>query len=193
MTPAGNYYDKFAAKNPLVRYMMRGFRQSIAELMTGVEYSTLLEVGCGEGYILDLLRPVRAWGLDLDLPILQEARRRYPTAGYMVADGGGLPLPNKSFDVLLGIEVMEHVPDPAAFLREARRVARRHCLFSVPREPLWRVLNLARGRYWRDLGNTPGHINHWGAADFVALLGGAGLRVVAVRQPLPWTMVLCEV
>jgi hypothetical protein len=30
----------------------------------------------------------------------------------------------------------------------------------VPREPIWRIGNMARGRYLGDLGNTPGHIQH---------------------------------
>ncbi len=34
-------------------------------------------------------------------------------------------------------------------------------LLSVPKEPIWRICNMARGKYWKDLGNTPGHIQHW--------------------------------
>ena len=47
------------------------------------------------------------------------------------------------------------------------RVARRWLLVSVPHEPLWRALNVARGAYLRELGNTPGHLNHWTRAAFV--------------------------
>ena len=51
---------------------------------------------------------------------------------------------------------------PAARARRDARAARaRHLLVSVPREPLWRALNMLRGAYWRALGNTPGHLNHW--------------------------------
>ena len=59
------------------------------------------------------------------------------------------------------IEVLEHVPDPERTVSEMARVAKRWVLVSVPREPLWRGLNMARGAYIKDLGNTPGHINHW--------------------------------
>ncbi len=64
------------------------------------------------------------------------------------------------------MEVLEHVPDPAAVLAEMFRVASRWVLVSVPREPLWRGLNMARGSYLRDFGNTPGHLNHWSKRSF---------------------------
>ena len=74
-------------------------------------------------------------------------------------------------------------------MAEMARVARRHLLVSVPREPLWRALNVARGAYLRDLGNTPGHVNHWSKRSFAALLARHG-EVEQVRSPFPWTMLL---
>jgi hypothetical protein len=72
-----------------------------------------------------------------------------------------------------------------------QRVARRHVLLSVPREPLWRVLNVARGAYWRDWGNTPGHVQHWSRDEFVALVSRY-FTLTRVVAPFPWTMVLAE-
>ena len=66
-------------------------------------------------------------------------------------------------------------PSPEATLAEMARVARRHLLVSVPREPLWRGLNMARGAYLRDLGNTPGHVNHWSKR-------GVRLAALALRR-----------
>ena len=65
----------------------------------------------------------------------------------------------------------------------------RFLLVSVPREPLWRALNMARGAYLKDLGNTPGHLNHWSKRGFVQLLSRYG-NVVEARSPFPWTMLL---
>ena len=93
------------------------------------------------------------------------------------------------FDLACAIEVLEHVPDPEHTLAEMARCAERHLLVSVPREPLWRGLNMARGAYWSDLGNTPGHLNHWSRRSFVRLLSRHG-QVVEVRSPFPWTMLL---
>src|SRR3546814_4517320 len=82
------------------------------------------------------------------------------------ADVMCLPFPDDSFDLVLGIEVLEHVPVPDRALSEIRRVGRESFVLSVPREPIWRMANVARGRYLRDLGNTPGHVNHWSARWF---------------------------
>ena len=88
--------------------------------------------------------------------------------------------------------MLEHVPDPERTVAEMARVARRHLLVSVPREPLWRALNVARGAYLRELGNTPGHVNHFSKRGFAALLSRHG-QVVEVRSPFPWTMLLVRV
>ena len=90
------------------------------------------------------------------------------------------------------MEVLEHVPDPEAVLAEMSRVAARWVIVSVPREPLWRALNMARGAYVRELGNTPGHLNHWSKRAFATLLGRFG-EVVELRSPFPWTMALVRV
>jgi hypothetical protein len=87
---------------------------------------------------------------------------------------------------------LEHVRQPEKVLIEAARVSSRYAIFSVPREPLWRVLNVVRGRYLPDLGNTPGHIQHWSTNKFIELVS-QHFNVLQVRQPLPWTMLLAEV
>ena len=81
--------------------------------------------------------------------------------------------------------------DPARAVDTLAGLAQPYLLASVPREPVWRVLNLARGKYLGSLGNTPGHVNHWSRAGFLALLSRRFDRV-ETRTPLPWTMALCR-
>ena len=71
-------------------------------------------------------------------------------------------------------------------------MARSHLLVSVPHEPLWRLLNMARGAYLREFGNTPGHVNHFTKRGFVRLLSRHG-EVLEARSPFPWTMLLVRV
>jgi SAM-dependent methyltransferase len=105
-------------------------------------------------------------------------------------DAVRLPFPDATFDLVLAVEVLEHLPDPATAIDELARVARpgATALLSVPSEPLWRALNLARGKYVGELGNTPGHIQHWTPGGFRRLVSRR-FAVQEVRRPVPWTMV----
>jgi 2-polyprenyl-3-methyl-5-hydroxy-6-metoxy-1,4-benzoquinol methylase len=191
----GNTYDKYGSQNPLVRRLMGGFERTLQELVDRAEPVSLLDVGCGEGVLVQRiarrLGSRRVVGVDLEEDSIQAgwAEHRAPNLEYHTMRGGELPFAECEFDLVSAIEVLEHVPDPERTLAEMCRCAERHLLISVPREPLWRGLNVARGAYWPALGNTPGHLNHWSKRSFIALLRGYG-EIIEVRSPFPWTMLL---
>jgi 2-polyprenyl-3-methyl-5-hydroxy-6-metoxy-1,4-benzoquinol methylase len=191
----GNTYDKYGSGNPLVRALMARFEGDLDELLEAAAPSSLLDVGCGEGVLVHRwalrMGDARVVGIDLEEESIQAgwAQRQAPNLEYRVMEAGRLPFADGEFDLASAIEVLEHLPDPALTLAEMARCARRHLLVSVPREPLWRMLNMARGAYWRALGNTPGHLNHWSRRSFVELLARHG-EVAEVRSPFPWTMLL---
>jgi 2-polyprenyl-3-methyl-5-hydroxy-6-metoxy-1,4-benzoquinol methylase len=191
----GNTYDKYGSDNPVVRRLMAGFERNLEELFVRAAPRSLLDVGCGEGVLVEgwakRLGEGRVVGIDLEEESIQAgwAERQAPNLEYRVMEAENLPFAANEFDLASAIEVLEHVPDPAHTVAEMARCAARHLLVSVPREPLWRIVNIARGAYWRELGNTPGHLNHWSRASFVELLARHG-EVVEVRSPFPWTMLL---
>ena len=196
--PTGNTFDKYGSTNPVVRRLMDGFESALDELWGKAAPESILDVGCGEGVLTeqwaDQLGDGRIVGIDLDDPKLRaewETRRR-ANLEYRAEDATNLSFADDEFDMATAIEVLEHVPDPERTLSEMARVAKRWLLVSVPREPLWRALNMARGAYLKDLGNTPGHINHWSKRSFVSMLARYG-TVDEVRSPFPWTMVLVRV
>ena len=196
-TVTGNTYDKYGSTNPVVKRLMAGFEATLEELFVRAAPSSLLDVGCGEGVLTHRWAQRvdgRVVGIDLDDPLLHREweQRQAPNLEYLVMKAENLPFEDDAFDVASAIEVLEHVPDPEHTVAEMARVASGHLLVSVPREPLWRGLNMARGAYWKDLGNTPGHLNHWSKRSFVQLLSRHG-EVVEARSPFPWTMLLVRV
>jgi 2-polyprenyl-3-methyl-5-hydroxy-6-metoxy-1,4-benzoquinol methylase len=191
----GNTYDKYGSSNPVVRRLMGGFERTLQELFDAGAPDSVLDVGCGEGVLVQrwarALPGARVVGIDLEEESIQAgwAEHRAPNLEYHVMEAANLPFATNEFDLASAIEVLEHVPDPDHTLAEMARCAERHLLVSVPREPLWRMLNMARGAYWPALGNTPGHLNHWSRRSFVQLLSRHG-EVTHVRSPFPWTMLL---
>jgi 2-polyprenyl-3-methyl-5-hydroxy-6-metoxy-1,4-benzoquinol methylase len=197
-TVTGNTYDKYGSTNPVVKRLMAGFERTLDELWHQASPRTILDVGCGEGVLTHkwAQRPSveRIVGIDLEDPVIQAewATRQAPNLEYRVTKAERMPFADGEFELASAIEVLEHVPDPEHTLSEMTRIASSHLLVSVPREPLWRALNMARGAYLKDLGNTPGHLNHWSRRGFVELLSRYG-TVTETRSPFPWTMLLVRV
>ena len=155
-------------------------------------------MGCGEGIITEewapAVAPGRVVGVDLDDPLLRSEweLRAAPNLEFRTMQAERLGFADAEFEMVSAVEVLEHVRDPWQVLAEMSRCSSRWLLISVPREPVWRLANLARGAYWRSLGNTPGHLNHSSSRSLLSLLGEYG-TVVAVRQPFPWTIALVRV
>jgi ubiquinone/menaquinone biosynthesis C-methylase UbiE len=197
--PTGNTYDKLASTNPIEQRMMAGFLAALDEMLdvaAGVEPSRILEVGVGEGHVMrrvrNRFRSAALAGVDLPDADLADDWRT-DSLPCLFGDATKLPFPDASFDLVLAIEVLEHVPHPARALVDLHRVCRPGgvLIASVPLEPIWRIGNLARRRYVSDWGNTPGHVNHWGRGGFRRFVGTA-FDVERVASPVPWTMVLAR-
>jgi SAM-dependent methyltransferase len=190
--PTGNTYDKYASTNPIEQRMMRGFFGAFDTMLAAVgSPARILEIGVGEGIVTQRVveRFPDASVLGLDLPD-DELAGNWAERGLscVFGDATTLPFPNDSFDLVLAIEVFEHLPDPDGALHELARVCSGHLIASVPFEPIWRAGNMARGRYLRQLGNTPGHVNHWTNRGFAKLVA-TQFDVAATANPMPWTMV----
>ena len=172
--PTGNTFDKYGSTNPVVRRLMAGFeadaRGAVRARRAQLGARRRLRRGradarsgrggsppAGSSASTSRTRSCRPSG---------RARRR-PNLEYRTMPAENLPFADGEFDLAARSRCSSTCPTPSSTVAEMARVARRHLLVSVPREPLWRALNVARGAYVRDLGNTPGHVNHWSRRAFV--------------------------
>lgn len=145
---------------------------------------TLVEIGCGDGALLDALARRRAAssyaGFELSSTAAALARGR----GFDVEafDGAHVPAADGSFDVAVLSHVLEHVHEPAPLLAEAARVAPL-VVVEVPLERNWS----ARRPAARALAAAAGHLQAFDRAAIHALAAAGGLRVCdELTDALPW-------
>lgn len=194
MTPSANDL-KHGTPNPLQRALMDRFHGRVVRQLRGLGPTTLLDAGCGEGYVsqilLDALPGVQLTGFDHSEYSVGEAVTRNPEGTFLTADITALPFEDDSFDVVCCLEVLEHLHEPDRALRELVRVARRGLVLTVPQEPIFCLANAARGKNLRvrPPGSDPDHRQFWTRRSFGRFVSTAA-QVTAVRSCAPWT--ICE-
>lgn len=195
----GNNYDKYGSKNPIVRWVMKGFAQSLSQLVEKVRPESIHEIGCGEGYwVIEWTRQgFNARGCDFSEAVVHIAHDNAKALGntkqpiFTARSIYDVEANLDSADLIVCCEVLEHLEHPEAGLEALQRIVSNYLIISVPREPMWCALNLVRGKYITSLGNTPGHIQHWSSNRFIEL-ASKYFDVIEVNKPIPWTMLLCK-
>lgn len=196
---AGNFENKYHSSNPLSKYLMRNFIQAFQKLILKIDLpQKILEVGAGEGNLAKIVRQTYSLSeiiaTDISSQIIEVAQKNLKGSriSFDIEDVEHLTFKDNTFDLVVCCEVLEHTDNPSKSLSEIKRVTKKWAILSVPQEPMWRVLNMARGKYLKNFGNTPGHINHWNYRKFLQLIEQAKFKVIKIERPFPWTMVLVE-
>ena len=186
---------KYQTRNPIGRLLLKGFDQAIISSIKATKPSSVLEVGCGEGHVTELILSTnvsRVLATDISDILVKEnaARVKDPRVTFQVQDVMSLSMRDQ-FDLVVCCEVLEHLDDPGQAVDILHSLNARNYLFSVPWEPIWRIMNMARGAYLSDFGNSPGHLNHFSRKGFLKLIERKFV-VTELRKPLPWTVGLCH-
>lgn len=187
--------EKYHDKNPVVRFVLRRFFARIGAALQEVGPTSILDAGCGEGELWrrDVLpQSVPIISLDLNPESLAYFRDHTAQRNLVCSSLLDLPFADQSFDAALCLEVLEHLPDPAAALRELARVTRKAVILSVPHEPWFRIGNVLRGKHLQRWGDHPEHIQHWNPRTLGAVLA-PHFRDVSLIDAFPWTIACCRV
>jgi ubiquinone/menaquinone biosynthesis C-methylase UbiE len=141
----------------------RGTGAVLLTLAQELQAERLLEVGCGTGHWLALLRRAtpHLFGLDLSAGMLSQAQRRNGELAWMRGRAGRLPFPDASFDLVTCVNALHHFEQQRTFIAEARRLLRPGGVLAVigfdPRQhrDKWYVYDFFDGTYETDLERFP--------------------------------------
>jgi SAM-dependent methyltransferase len=155
--------SKYENKNPLHRYLLDRFLNSITQAVRDTGTRTIVEIGCADGYVYDFLRThvgvsFNYAGFDIDLDALEKAKSRFPGIRF---ERRSIYDFKASAELVLCLEVLEHLDEPTNALRHLATLDADDYIVSVPHEPWFALGNLARGRHIATFGNLPDHVNRW--------------------------------
>jgi ubiquinone/menaquinone biosynthesis C-methylase UbiE len=185
-------YKKYNSKNPLMGIVISNFINNLKDVIVSLEnVNNAIDIGCGEGFVIDYLDLPAITGVDISINALKVAKERNQKCNLCAGSAYHLSFKKSSFDLVIATEVLEHLKKPDSALQEIRRISKNYCIFSVPNEPYFRTMNFLRGKNLKRFGNDIEHVQNWSSGEFVRLIE-IYFDVLEVRKPFPWTMVLCK-
>ena len=189
--------EKYQSGNFISKYLVKKFMNSIIDLVRQTNVHNVNEIGCGEGQLIGALASLgySANGYDICQDSLDTAIRETERFGlnitYKLKSVYDLDVNSDTSELVLCCEVLEHLDDPQKALSIIEKLSNPYFIVSVPREPIWSLLNMIRGKYLKSFGNTPGHIQRWSKKSFIDLVSKYA-TIIEIRSPLPWTILLCK-
>lgn len=187
---------KYLTTNPLKQKLINRFLENIYFEVERMQPKTILDIGCGEGFVdMFLLQKNSQYqirGIDISKKVIRRAKKRVPNLSAQQGDACNLPFKKNTFDLTICTEVLEHLDKPQKAIAEARRVSKKYCLFSVPNEPIFSLLTLFSGRYVKCLGRHPDHVNFWTKESFRELMQKHFNKPVMLKTSPIWIFVIGE-
>lgn len=190
-----NNLAKYQSKNPLKKIFIGLFLKRIVSIVKILDSKTALDAGCGEGLVIkkisSLLPDLKIDGLDISSQSIDMAKRLLPSHVFFVGNIGKMPLADNSYDLVMALEVLEHLLQPTLALKEIKRVTKKYCLISVPWEPYFSLANFFSGKNITGLGADPEHVNFWGRKKIVNLTSEY-FNIISVQISFPWIIILAK-
>jgi SAM-dependent methyltransferase len=173
---ADYYDDAWDAWYDMRHYgpMARHTRRLVWKLVGNLKFNSVLDVGCGEGSPLEEImrrRPgIEVAGVDLSPKAIELAQERIPNGTFSVLDLTKETLDRK-FDLIICTDVVEHIVDDRAAIRNMREMCNKWCVISTIQGKMRKY----------DLG--VGHVRNYARGELKAKIEDAGF---VVRRQLDW-------
>jgi SAM-dependent methyltransferase len=172
MSDKAFYDDIWVGWRDMERYAPapRYLRRMVLRELSRLSFKSVLDVGCGEGTLLKMVAEkypnVELAGSEFSDTALRYCREQVPQARIFNLDILTDDVSALSFELLISMQVLEHLSDDVAALERMRAMCTKYTLISVP------------GGELDEHGRKNGHYRHYTKADLVQKMEQAGFRVV---------------
>jgi len=181
---------KYTNKNYFHRLFLNRFLNTAFYEISRLGPKTILDFGCGGGFFLKAIKDrglsdVKILGVDIRKESIERAKNLLPEYDFKQSDLFQITPDEFQFDLVMAIEVLEHLSEPEKFLNRITQFSSKYVLFTVPLEPWFRIMNLIRGRDVLLWGNHPEHVNHWSLNSFRRFLA-KHIYIERLYVSFPW-------
>jgi SAM-dependent methyltransferase len=193
-------FRKYQNRHPFAVKQLAKFYSSLIKTITKVKHGRMLSIGCGECFDLKKIQDHNNinieyyYGLDSNYQSLQTAKKLATNRPLNLVQGDILksPVIFSKVDLILGLEILEHLSSPDKVLKQISKQFKGYCIFSVPNEPLFRLTRLLLFQQnIRAFGNHPEHLHNWSKHSFARLIRKYFI-IEEISTPSLWTIILCR-
>jgi len=151
----------------------RHIRRNLKYLIRPLQFESVLDVGCGQGSLLEELRSefphIKPHGIDISGSAVELARQRVPDGRFWVLDITKESLAEE-IDLVVCSEVLEHIPDDITALKNLRQTTGKYLVISTP-----------QGRM-RRFEKEVGHVRNYSRGELARKVEKSGFEVVSVLE-----------
>lgn len=186
-------WQKFNNRNLLAKLAIRNYLNSIASLVQSKLPKTVLDVGCGEGFVIRHLlnhnKGLSIRGIDCNEEALGFARKLNPEADFNLSNINETSFLDKTYDLVMCLEVLEHLRDVSKALAGLVKLTGRYCIISVPKEPYFSICRFLGGKDFTRYGRHSEHLQHFSQTKIYQIVGRY-FNIEKIIGSFPWIIIL---
>ena len=178
-----DYYEKGINTNILQRIWHTKKLSMFKSIISDIKCDNILDIGCAGGTftnnISKILPKAEITGIDLYSSAIEYGKNKYPHINFILADAHNIPFKNKSFDLIICYETIEHLNNPPQALKEIRRVLKNdgHTIVAMDSGSLlfkivWWFWEKTKGKVWQGA-----HIHTYNHKELENIIKKAGFKI----------------
>ncbi len=157
------------------------------EALKMIKSGKVLDVGCGDGLFLTMLKDVDSEGVDISREGIEKCREKGLKVSLCDFSKDKLPFLNDEFDNVVVLDVLEHLYFPEKLLKEAKRVSKRNIIISVPNfNSLPARIQMFFGRIPENNTAHKGHVYWFNLKVLMKMLNDSGLKIIDTKMNTFW-------
>jgi len=189
-------HKKHKTKNPLKKYFINKFNNKIYDIVKSINFGNMIDVWCWEWFLLKKLKPLLYWKkviwIDYEATAVEHAKSQNNEIEFFQWDVTKLNYQKDQFDLVICLEVLEHLENPNVWLQELLRVGNKHLILSVPNEPVFTIMRFLSLNNFFQLGKHPEHLNLWNAKSFEIFIRSNFDGKLTIYKSNPWIIAVLE-